>query len=344
MFLGIILIFLAFTFAGKSFLSAQLVEIEGISSEDYSYAGEHAEFDINSGPITCAEGFDNCKIQVTPKGGEAITLELTPGANYDPVSGRISITASGAGFKIGDETFSNIGSGNIILNQNTGEISQAKFTTNSEGGNYNINGNEFSVPGDKEFIYPSEDGGYKFPEGAEVVKAQPGIQIESDGIIKYKGNDVSGVLNFDEVGNVFVKISEGVEINGVTIKNSGNKLYGEEANFPVFFDKAAAENYEKINIKKAYAVIDKEKNFFAFKEQTGAGLADHRIKIEFTKDSFIGDLMDEKDFIGINQGSNNADGGYLEISRPDLVSAIRVKNKDVGGIVLENGMRNFNIY
>ena len=54
--------------------------------------------------------------------------------------------------------------------------------------------------------------------------------------------------------------------------------------------------------------------------------------------------MDEKDFIGINQGSNNADGGYLEISRLDLDSAIIVKNKGAGEIVLENGMRNFNIY
>ena len=344
LFFGIILIFLAFTFAGKSFLSAQLVEIEGISSEDYSYEGENVE--IQGEVMACKEGFENCKMQITPTGGEAINLELTRGANYNPISGKISVIESGARFKIGDETFSNIDSGNIILDQKTGEISQAKFTTNSEGGNYNINGNKFNVPGNKEFIYPSEEGGYKLPGGAEVLEAQPGIQIETleNEIIKYKGNDVSGVLNFDKEGNVFVKISEGVEINGVTIKNSGNKLYGEEANFPVFFDKAAAENYEKINIKKAYAVIDKEKNFFAFKEQTGAGLADHRIKIEFTKDSFIGDLMDEKDFIGINQGSNNADGGYLEISRPDLVSAIRVKNKDVGGIVLENGMRNFNIY
>ncbi|KHO54873.1 MAG: hypothetical protein QT10_C0011G0054, partial [archaeon GW2011_AR19] len=58
LFFGIILIFLAFTFAGKSFLSAQLVEIEGISSEDYSYEGENVE--IQGEVMACKEGFENC--------------------------------------------------------------------------------------------------------------------------------------------------------------------------------------------------------------------------------------------------------------------------------------------
>ena len=211
----IILISLAFVFAGKSFLSAQLTEIEGISSEDFTYQGENVE--IQGEVIVCKSGFDNCKIQVTPKVGEAIALELTKGVKYDPASGKISVAKSGAIFKIGDETLSNINSGNLVINQNTGEISQAKFTTNSKGGDYNINGNQFNVPGDKEFIYPSEDGGYKFPDGAEVVKAQPGIQIESDEIINYKGNKVSGVLNFDEGGNAFVAPTRKANINDISI-------------------------------------------------------------------------------------------------------------------------------
>src|SRR3989344_4625910 len=125
-----ILIFLVFVF-GKSFLSAQLAEIEGISSEEYSYGGENAE--IKGNVIICKEGVENCKIQITPKaGGEAIDLELTPGTNYDPISGKISVSSSGASFKIGDKNFSHIDSGNFILNQNTGEIIEAKFTTTSE--------------------------------------------------------------------------------------------------------------------------------------------------------------------------------------------------------------------
>src|SRR3989344_5396253 len=339
---AIVLISLFFVFVGKSFLSAQLTEINEISSDEYSYQGENVE--IQGEIMRCKEGFENCKIQVTPKGGEAINLELTQGANYNPISGRISLAESGASFKIGDETFSNIKSGDLVLDQKTGAIKQAKFTTTTEGGNYNINGNQFKVPGDKEFIYPSENGGYKLPDGVEIVKVQPNTRLESEGIFNYDGNKLSGKLNFDNSGNAFLKINEKVEINGVLIENSGNNLYGSEANLPIFFDKAAVENYEKINIKKAYVVIDKEKGFFAFQEQMGKGFADHRVKMEFTKASFIGDLMDEKDFIGINQGSNNADGGYLEISRLDLDSAIIVKNKGAGEIVLENGMRNFNIY
>ena len=110
---AIILIFLVFTFAGKSFLSAQLVEIEGISSEDFTYQGENVE--IQGEVIVCKSGFDNCKIQVTPKGGEAINLELTQGVKYDPASGKISVAKSGASFKIGDINFSNIDSGEIVL-------------------------------------------------------------------------------------------------------------------------------------------------------------------------------------------------------------------------------------
>ena len=140
---GIVLIFLAFAFTEKSFLSAQLTEIEGISSEDYSYEGENIE--IQGDVMVCKEGFENCKIQVTPTGGGAINLELSQGAEYDPASGKISVTESGANFTINGNSFPNIEFGYIILNQNTGEISEAKFTTNAEGGNYDFGVVSFSV-------------------------------------------------------------------------------------------------------------------------------------------------------------------------------------------------------
>ena len=335
---AIIFIFLVLAFV---IVSAQLAEVEGISSDEYSYRGENVE--VSQDGIACKTGYDNCKIEIISDKG-TISIEATQGILYDPASGRIKITESSAAFKINSETFSNIYSGEIVLDQKTGAIKQAKFTTNSQGGIYNINENQFEIPGNKEFIYPTENGGYKLPDGAVISKVQPNTRLESEGIFNYNENKLSGKLNFDNDGNAFVKIGEQTDINGVLISNSGNKLYGEKANFPVFFDKAAAENYEKINIKKAYAAIDKEKNFFAFKEQIGGGFADHRIKIEFTKDSFIGDKIDEQDYFAVSQGSNSADGGYLEISRPDLDSAIIVKNKGAGEIALENGMRNFNIY
>ena len=72
---GIVLIFLVFAFIEKNFLTAQLTEIEGISSEEYSYQGENVE--IQGDAMGCKEGFENCKIQIIPKSGEPINLELT---------------------------------------------------------------------------------------------------------------------------------------------------------------------------------------------------------------------------------------------------------------------------
>src|SRR3989344_9115270 len=140
---GIILDFLAFAFIGENFLSAQLTKIEGISSKDYSYQGENSE--IQGDAIACKEGFENCKLQIPPKDGESINLELTQGAKYDPASGKISVIESGANFTINGNSFSNLESGYFLLNQSTGEISQAKFTTNSEGGTYDLGVVSFSA-------------------------------------------------------------------------------------------------------------------------------------------------------------------------------------------------------
>ncbi|KHO54896.1 MAG: hypothetical protein QT10_C0010G0009 [archaeon GW2011_AR19] len=289
----IILISLAFVFAGKSFLSAQLTEIEGISSEDFTYQGENVE--IQGEVIVCKSGFDNCKIQVTPKVGEAIALELTKGVKYDPASGKISVAKSGAIFKIGDETLSNINSGNLVINQNTGEISQAKFTTNSKGGDYNINGNQFNVPGDKEFIYPSEDGGYKFPDGAEVVKAQPGIQIESDEIINYKGNKVSGVLNFDEGGNAFVAPTRKANINDISITGAPKE------NVYVYFNSETAKFSGKTN----YVVVDE--NIFEYK----IGKETQAFEVSFGEKNPYLSNFEENDLFGLTGGALGEEGHLI---------------------------------
>ncbi len=342
-----ILIFGIFIFiiAGILFLSAQLTEIEGISSTDFSYSGEGVEL-IND-ELFCQ--IEKCTIQIT-KGDVTTTIEATQGTKFDPVSGRISVTESGAEFSINGNKFSNIDSGEIILDQTNGKITEAKFFTNSNGGTYEINGNKFSVPGDKEFVYPSKKGveGFLLPDGTEVLEAQKNIQIETlkYGSIKYKGNDVNGVLNFDENGNAFVKIREKVVINGVSIENNGpisyarlGLEYDKELNLPVFFDKKSLDGFEKANPRLNYILIEPES--FVFKEHNGVGLEERSIKIEFKKENYLfGDLMDEQDYVAINSGSNNKDGGYLEISRP-AQQPIVVKNKG-GGIVLENGARDIN--
>src|SRR3989344_8277118 len=181
--LGIVLIFLVFAFVGKSFLTAQLTEIEGISSEDYSYEGENVE--IQGDVMVCKEGFENCKIQVTPTGGGAINLKLSQGAEYDPASGKISVTESGANFTINGNSFPNIEFGYIILNQNTGEISEAKFTTNAEGGNYDFGVVSFSTA-QGEVNFNLNKGSLSLPEGSVLENFDKNLfsqKFENEGII-----------------------------------------------------------------------------------------------------------------------------------------------------------------
>jgi len=160
---GIILVFLAFAFIGENFLLAQLTKIEGISSKEYSYQGENSE--IQGDAIACKEGFENCKLQITPKDGESINLELTQGAKYDPASGKISVVESGANFTINGNSFSNIKSGYLLLNQNTGEISEAKFITDTGGGMYNLGVVSFgSTSGEVDFSLDKKS--LSLPEGS----------------------------------------------------------------------------------------------------------------------------------------------------------------------------------
>ena len=337
---GIVLIFLAFIFVGKSFLSAQFTEITEISSADFTYYATGYEISQDGEIIFNSE---DSKLIINQGQENEIIIEGSSGIKISPL-GKISVTESGSAFLLNGNEFKNIESGSIELDQKTGKITKADFYTNKNLGNYNINGNEFNVLSNSRFVYNSKEEKFYLRDGAEILTAKD-IQIETleNELINYKGNKVSGILNFDENGNAFVKIREKAVINGVLIENSGDKLYGKEANLPIFFDKSAAKTYEKINPRKAYAIIDKESGFFAFKEQTGTGLANHNINMKFKKENYLfGDLMDDQDHVAINQGSNNADGGYLEISRPNLEDATTIRNQGLGEVVLENGARNFN--
>lgn len=322
-----------FIIAGILFLSAQLTGIEGISSQEFSYFGEDVELIDDN--FVCKTGIEKCKIEIR-KGDITTTIEATQGIKVSPL-GEISVAESGAVFSINGNSFENIKSGGIILNQNTGEITGADFFTNENFGNYKINGNEFNVTANSGFVYGQKE--FYLAEGTEILKAQNNIQVKSNGIVKYKGNDINGVLNFDESGNAFIKIEEKVAVSGVLIENTGNKLYGEEANFAVFFDKTSAINSGKTE----YVIVDSSKNFFAFQEQTKPGpkLANRDIKIEFTKDNyFFGDLMDEKDYVIINEGDSTP--GYLEITRASLENLPIVKNKGIGDVELWQDGSSFN--
>ncbi len=136
-----------FIIAGILFLSAQeFPEIEGISSPEFTYSGEGVEL-IND-ELSCQTGFEKCTIQIT-KGDFTTTIEATQGVKFDPVSGRVSIAESGAEFSINGNEFKNIDSGEIILDQTNGKITNANFLT--DGGTYNLGGFSFKATGKVDF-------------------------------------------------------------------------------------------------------------------------------------------------------------------------------------------------
>src|SRR3989338_6160134 len=322
--IGIAISILVFTLFQINFINSQeLTEIIEISSADFTYHATGYEISQDGEIVFNSE---DSKLIINQGQENEIIIEGTSGIKVSPL-GKISVTESGSAFLLNGNEFKNIESGSIELDQKTGKITKADFYTNKNLGNYNINGNEFNVLSNSRFVYNSKEEKFYLRDGAEILTAKD-IQIETleNELINYKGNKVSGILNFDENGNAFVKIREKAVINGALIENSGDKLYGKEANLPIFFDKSAAKTYEKINPRKAYAIIDKESGFFAFKEQTGTGLANHNINMKFKKENYLfGDLMDDQDHVAINRGSNNADGGYLEISRPNLEDATTIR-------------------
>jgi len=262
---GIILVFLAFAFIGESSLSAQLTEIEGISSEDYSYQGENSE--IQGEVMVCKEGFENCKIEITPKGGGSINLELTQGINYDPASGKISVTESGASFKIGDVNFSNIDSGNIILDQKTGEISEAKFTTNSEGGTYDFGVVSFSV----------ESGEVNFNlNERSLILPEESVLEDFDSELFFKKFENEGLI----VEGKNLEISEGLS----------NKIFGNPSEkFKKLSGKIGlGQAKELINIEKGILKKDPDKYFIFVPEEETISFPDVGINIETaSKKTFV---------------------------------------------------------
>src|SRR3989344_2969282 len=291
---GIILIFLAFIFVGKSFLSAQLTEITEISSADFTYYAAGYEVSQDGEIIFNSE---DSKLIINQGQENEIIIEGSSGIKISPL-GKISVTESGSAFLLNGNEFKNIESGSIELDQKTGKITKADFYTNKNLGNYNINGNEFNVPANQRFVYNSKEEKFYLQDGAEILTAKD-IKIESDGILNYKNNKVSGVLNFDEEGNVFVKLREEVKINGVLIKNSVPKSYagtGKGDELGVFFDK----NNPGLKKYGEYLILDAENNYIEYANQkVGARTSGKQVSVNFIEDnSFYGDILTEKDYLG----------------------------------------------
>nr|MBI4156330.1 hypothetical protein [Candidatus Woesearchaeota archaeon] len=158
-----------------------------------------------------------------------------------------------------------------------------------------INGIQFSVLGNKEFIYPTKEGGYKFPDGTTISKVQPGIMIESEGIIKYKGNDVSGVLNFDEDGNAFVRPTKKAIINDISITGAPKE------NVYVYFNSETA----KFSGKNNYVVLDE--NIFEYK----IGAQTQAFEVSFGEKNPYLSNFEENDLFGLTGGALGEEGHLI---------------------------------
>ncbi|MEK6823877.1 MAG: hypothetical protein AABY06_02465 [Nanoarchaeota archaeon] len=253
--LGIVILIIVFLLFQINFINSQeLTEITEISSQEFSYYGENVELIDDS--LVCKTGFEKCKIEIR-KGDITTTIEATPGIKISPL-GKISVVESGSEFSLNGNSFSNIQSGDIIIDQSTGAIKNADFLTNADGGKYNLNENEFNVPGNKKFVYSSTEGIYQLPDGAEVLEAQKNIQIKTlkNEFIEYKGNKISGILNFDENGNMLVRHTGAGEtkFNNVDIKISGAKEETQGVNIFTSLEEA------KISGVKNYVIFGNEFN------------------------------------------------------------------------------------
>ena len=345
-----IILIVIFLFAQFLQVSAQ-EEITEISSKEFSYHGTGYELS-SDGEILFNS--DASKLIINQGKENEIIIEGNSGIKVSPL-GKISIMESGSEFSINGNAFKNIASGDIVFDKNTGEIINADFFTNENIGSYNINENKFNVPANQRFVYNSKKE-FELPEGTEILEAK-NTQIKSSGIVNYKGNEIGGVLNFDENGNILVKaktnkvtygkngnvlsveLGEETIINGVSIRNAGERV----PDLPIFFDKNAAAASQKLE----YIVIDPSKNLFAFRENTKASPGN--VRIEFDKGNYLfGDIMDEKDYFFIGEGEFNP--GYVEITRSkDSLPVLRTQGDieinqdekrflfDYGNLILKKG-------
>ena len=187
-----IILIVIFLFAQSLQVSAQ-EEITEISSKEFSYHGTGYELS-SDGEILFNS--DASKLIINQGKENEIIIEGNSGIKVSPL-GKISIMESGSEFSINGNAFKNIASGDIVFDKNTGKITNADFFTNENIGSYNINENKFNVPANQRFVYSSKKE-FELPGGTEILEVK-NTQIKSSGIVNYKGNEIGGALNFDEL-------------------------------------------------------------------------------------------------------------------------------------------------
>lgn len=214
----------------------------------------------------------------------------------------------------------------IKLDKLTGEISEAEFKTNDKGGEYEINGASFISNPNSIVSYNSKEDGKLYLEESKLKELTKDISIKGLNITLPKGDVLEeGYLNFNELGNSFLKYDEQATINGVKINGLKQKT---KENINVFFDEGNFSLLEK------YISFGKDKFVVSGSENENSPL------IEFDKNNPYIDI-EEGDFFAFQTNKN----GKIEISKENGIDTINYE----GDFALNNGdnsvfSKNGNVY
>lgn len=194
---------------------------------------------------------------------------LVSNINFDKKNGVSILTFEENGYvKIKDSLFMNIQRGGNLKVNEKGELIEASFATNENGGTYVIGNDKISVPPNSKVIFKNDQITITPPEGAKL-EVQPSLlKPEMSGnVVKIQGLNTklpdgsviqSGTLSYRN-GQAFVAPKEEAVINGVEIKNVFNEKSKEamDKEYNVFFDgqKHEGNSYVSFDMEKHSLIL-----------------------------------------------------------------------------------------
>ncbi len=125
----------------------------------------------------------------------------------------------------------------VKIDEKTGNIISADFTTNDKGGTYVLGGTKFDVPPNSRVVYNKE--GVQFPEKTNITQIGGVEKISGDNLILPGGKTMSGTLSYKD-GQAYIQKKSSATINGIEIKSTegdtnlffdGNKHKGKYVSF-----------------------------------------------------------------------------------------------------------------
>ncbi len=192
-----------------------------------------------------------------------------------------------------------------------GEITQADFTSNEEGGTYVFGGTEISNPPDSRLIYHDDEINLKsgnseftaFPKFSEAPDLENHLTIVEGSNIKLPGDFfLDGKLNFFE-NRIFLSLADGTSINDVLTLNKYSKLTTDLKETDVYLD-GNEHDITSLSLGKSSLVLESS-----------------------VKDGPVAKFNEENPYIKIEKNDN--------VAVQPSEGKIKVKNRDSEGKVPE---------